>query len=141
MPGEWHIVLCDRGRRYRIWLRRCAANEPLAYSAPADRGGALRLAVASAIQARLPGGGGARFLAIGQPGATERWRLVQWLRLLDASVEGASAREMAAALLTAGVREYSAPDWDVSSERRRIARWQRAAIGMRDGGYRRLLAP
>lgn len=137
--GDWHLVLADQGRRYRVWLR-CASNERLAYTSPADRGGAIRLAVAAALQARVPGGG-PRYLAIGNPGATERWRLVQWLRLLDANADGASPREVAAALLTEGSRAYSAPEWDISSERRRIARWQRAAIAMRDGGYRRLLAP
>ena len=33
----------------------------------------------------------------------------------------------------------TASEWDVSSERRRIARWRRAAVAMRDGGYRSLL--
>ncbi|NYF32542.1 DUF2285 domain-containing protein [Sphingopyxis sp. JAI108] len=137
--GDWHVVLTERGRRLRLQLRRCAANEPLAYLCPADRGAAARLAVAAAVQAAL--GRGARWPPAGAPGRSERWRLVQWLRLLDALAGGASAREAAAALLASEVAAYSATEWDASSERRRIGRWQRAAIAMRDGGYRQLLAP
>jgi hypothetical protein len=139
LHGDWHLVLADRGRRYRLWLR-CAANERLAYASPADRGGAFRLAVAAALQARTPGGG-PRYLAIGNPGPSERWRLVQLLRLLDAGADGASLRELAAAVLGDEINALSAPDWDQSSERRRIARWQRAAVSLRDGGYRELLMP
>lgn len=76
----------------------------------------------------------------GQPGTTERWRLVQWLRLLDALDEKISSRDLAAALILPDARSYSAAEWDTSSERRRIARWQRGAIAMRDGGYLTLLA-
>ena len=46
---------------------------------------------------------------------------------------------VAATLIFEGARTFSAAEWDGSSERRRIARWQRAAIAMRDGGYRALL--
>ncbi|WP_336579616.1 DNA -binding domain-containing protein [Sphingopyxis witflariensis] len=78
-------------------------------------------------------------VACGQPGASERWRLVQWLRMLDGLDENVSPRDLAAALILADASHYSAAEWDASSERRRIARWQRGAIAMRDGGYRRLL--
>jgi hypothetical protein len=70
---------------------------------------------------------------------SEHWRLVQWLRLLDALTGGATAREMATELVAHGVHRYSAAEWDASSERKRIARWQCQAVAMRDGGYRRLL--
>ncbi len=92
-----------------------------------------------ALHRELLDTGGARPAPDSVPGATEHWRLVQWLRLLDAMAEGASARDMAAALLLAETRDYSAAEWDASSERRRIARWQRAAVAMRDGGFSALL--
>src|SRR3546814_2432883 len=75
----------------------------------------------------------------GQPGPTERWRLVQWLRLLDALDENIAPRDLAATLILPDAGSYSAAEWDASSERRRLARWQRSAIAMRDGGYLALL--
>ncbi len=138
-PDDWHLVLLGGGRRYRLWVRRCIANEPLAYASPADRHIDLRLALASAVQRALAGRSRHRPGGAGRPGATEHWRLVQWLRLLDAMAEGAAPRDIAATLIFEGARTFSAAEWDGSSERRRIARWQRAAIAMRDGGYRALL--
>lgn len=136
---DWHLVLVGRGRRYRLWVRRCIANEPLAYVSPADMHADLRLALASAVQRALAGRDRTGTPTAGRPGTTEHWRLVQWLRLLDAMAEGASAREIAATLIAEEARSFSAAEWDGSSERRRIARWQRAAVAMRDGGYRKLL--
>jgi hypothetical protein len=73
------------------------------------------------------------------PGPSERWRLVQWLRLLDALHEGVSARDLAIDLIARDARHYSAAEWDGSSERKRIARWHRQALALRNGSYRRLL--
>src|SRR3546814_13617338 len=69
----------------------------------------------------------------GQPGPTERWRLVQWLRLLDALDENIAPRDLAATLSLPDAGSYSAAEWDASSERRRLAPWQHSAIAMRDG--------
>lgn len=137
---EWHIVLLADGRRHRLAIRRCAANERLAFLAPADRQAGFRAAMIMALHRSILGLGAAPPPAAGRPGASEHWRFVQWLRLLDAMGEGASAREMAAILLPGEAGSYSAAEWDISSERRRIARWQRAAVAMREGGYRSLLA-
>ncbi|MBR2172060.1 DUF2285 domain-containing protein [Bosea sp. (in: a-proteobacteria)] len=136
---DWHVVLLAGGRRYRLLIRRCRANERLAYLTPADAQAGLRASMIMALHRELLDTGGARPAPDSVPGATEHWRLVQWLRLLDAMAEGASARDMAAALLLAEARDYSAAEWDASSERRRIARWQRAAVAMRDGGFNALL--
>lgn len=136
---DWHIVLLAGGRHYRLLVRRCCANERLAFLTPADAKAGLRASMIMALHRELLDTGGARPAPDSAPGATERWRLVQWLRILDAMTEGASARDMAAALLLAEARNYSAAEWDASSERRRIARWQRAAVAMRDGGFNALL--
>jgi len=138
--GEWHLVLLLAGRRYRLAIRCCIQNEELAYFCPADAQGGLRLALAAALHRGLTGEAMARPPACADPGPTERWRLVQWLRLLDGIAAGASPRDLAAALVGPQARVYSAAEWDASSERRRIARWRRAALAMRDGGYRALLA-
>lgn len=74
------------------------------------------------------------------PGPSEHWRLVQWLRLLDALSGGATTRELAIELIARDTGQYSAAEWDTSSERKRIARWQRQALAMRDGGYIALLS-
>src|SRR3546814_2747456 len=71
----------------------------------------------------------------GQPGPTERWRLVQLLRLLDALDENIAPRDLAATLILPDAGSYSAAEWDESSERRRLASWQHSAIAMRAGGY------
>lgn len=137
---EWHLVLLLAGRRFRVAIRCCAGNEELAYICPADAQGGFRLALAAALHRGLTGEGAARPPASADPGPTERWRLVQWLRLLDGIDAGASPRDLAAALVAPQADRYSAAEWDASSERRRIARWQRGALAMRDGGYRALLA-
>ena len=139
-PREWHLVLLLAGRRYRLAIRCCAGNEELAYICPADAQGGVPLALAAALHRGLTGEGTARPPASADPGPTERWRLVQWLRLLDGIAAGASPRDLAAALVAPQAGRYSAAEWDASSERRRIARWQRGALAMRDGGYRALLA-
>lgn len=138
--GDWHLVLRAGGRHRRVAIRSCIANEPLAYHAPADEYADLRLASSMALHRLVVKGGPVQPPRTGQPGPTERWRLAQWLRLLDAAAAGASARDLAASLILEDVRRFSASEWDASSERRRIARWQRAAAAMRDGGYRSLLA-
>lgn len=138
-PREWHLVLLLAGRRYRLAIRCCAANEELAYVCPADAHGDVRLALAAALHRGLIGQGTAQPPASADPGPTERWRLVQWLRLLDGIAAGASSRDLAAVLVAPQALGYSAAEWDASSERRRIARWQRGALAMRDGGYRALL--
>lgn len=136
---DWHVVLRVDGRHFRIWIRSFAHNEGLAHLAPADLHLKLRLALGASLDCLASGRGVPRPPAAGHPGPSERWRLVQWLRLLDALNERAPARELAAALILAEARRYSAAEWDVSAERKRIMRWQRAATAMRDGGYRRLL--
>lgn len=140
-PGEWHLVLGAGGRRYRLAILRCAANEPLAYIAPIAASASLRLALSGALHRILSAPRSARPAACGVPGRSERWRLIQLLRMLDGLAASASPRELAAILLPGRAAGFSASEWDASSERRRIARWRRSAIAMRDGGYRSLLAP
>ena len=139
-PVHWHLVLALDGRRYRLSIEHGGADAALAYACAADPDGTARLAVASALHRGLSGAPGARPAACAEPGPTEHWRLVQWLRLLDAYEAGASPRQVAAALIPGALRRPSAAEWDASSERRRIGRWRRSALAMRDGGYRDLLA-
>ena len=138
-PVHWHLVLVEAGRRYRLSIEHGGADIALAYTCPADGSAAVRLAVASALHRMMCGAADVPSAVGAGPGPTERWRLVQWLRLLDALEAGASLREIAAALIQREVSHYSASEWDASSERRRIGRWRARALAMRDGGFRTLL--
>lgn len=135
----WHLVLADGVRRHRLWVRHCTADERLAFVSPADADAGTRWASAAALHHALGGTLSGRRQAAGQPGTSERWRLVQWLRILDAAASGASPRELAARLIAGEARHLSAAEWDISNARRRIGRWQAQAMAMRDGGYRALL--
>lgn len=135
---EWHLVLAIDGRRHRLSIGDCLSNEALAYVVPADDHVPARQAATGALHRWLASRSASA--GPGQPGPSERWRLIQWLRMLDALDDKASSRDLAAALILPDARHYSAAEWDASSERRRIARWQRGAIAMRDGGYLKLLA-
>lgn len=135
---EWHLVLAIGGRRYRLWIADCLHNEALAYVVPADDHVPERQAATGALHSWIASCSAS--VPPGQPGPTERWRLVQWLRLLDALDEKIAPRDLAATLILPDAGSYSAAEWDASSERRRLARWQRSAIAMRDGGYLALLA-
>lgn len=136
----WHLVLVAGGRRYRLAIFRCEANERLAFVNPTDAHLAMRAAGMMELHRHILGLKGQEPNLASSLGTSERWRLVQWLRLLDAAAQGASSREIAAALLLEDVARYSAAEWDASSERKRIARWRRAAIAMRDENFRTLLA-
>lgn len=135
---EWHLVLAIGGRRYRLWIADCVRDEALAYVVPADDHIPERQAATGALHGWIMACSAS--VPTGQPGPTERWRLVQWLRLLDALDENIAPRDLAATLILPDAGSYSAAEWDASSERRRLARWQRSAIAMRDGGYLALLA-
>ena len=138
--AQLHIVLASSGRRHRLTIIGNPLDaEPLAYILPTDSFWELRRAAMSAFHEQIHLGLLRPRPACLDPGRSERWRLVQWLRLLDALPEGVSARDLAVELIARDARRYSAAEWDGSSERKRIARWQRQALAVRDGGYLRLL--
>jgi len=135
-----HLVLTSSGRRYRLTIPTGASDtDPLTYILPADTFWELRRTAMSAFHEHVHLGRLRQRPVSLDPGPSERWRLVQWLRLLDALPEGVSARELAVDLIARDARHYSAAEWDGSSERKRIGRWHRHALAVRDSGYRRLL--
>src|SRR3546814_7509413 len=91
---EWHLVLAIGGRRYRLWIADCVHNEALAYVVPADDHIAERQAATGALHGWIMACSAS--VPPGQPGPTERWRLVQWLRLLDALDENMAPPTLAA---------------------------------------------
>ena len=135
-----HLVLSTGRRRYRLNIcGETSAFETLAYVLPGDAFWETRQAAVSAFHGHLRLGQVSKLPICLAPGASEHWRLVQWLRLLDALSGAATTRELAIELIARDAGRYSAADWDTSSERKRIARWQRQALAMRDGGYLALL--
>lgn len=136
-----HLVLSTGKRRYRLSIcGETTETEPLAYVLPCDAFWETRQAAVSDFHEHCHLGHVKKLPLCLAPGPSEHWRLVQWLRLLDALSDGATARELAIELIARDAGRYSAAEWDTSSERKRIARWQRQALAMRDGGYLALLS-
>jgi hypothetical protein len=61
------------------------------------------------------------------------------LRAIDGRIDGASYREIAAALLDPDVVDLPARDWKVSAPHSRVFRLVKDAWGFIQGGYRKLL--
>lgn len=137
--GDWHLVLRVDGRHLRLWIRGCAGNPAIAALLPSAVAGLARLAPTRQLLGLLSARPKPSDRADSALALSERWRLAQWLRLLDAIAEEAPPRAIAAALMTPEAARMSAAAWDASSERRRLARWRRQALALRDGGYRALL--
>ena len=136
-----HLVLSTAKRRYRLNIcGETTETEPLAYVLPSDAFWETRQAAVSDFHEHRHLGHVKKLPFCLAPGPSEHWRLVQWLRLLDALSGGATTRELAIELIARDTGRYSAAEWDTSSERKRIARWQRQALAMRDGGYLALLS-
>lgn len=74
-----------------------------------------------------------------RPPPFRREHLLTLLQALDGQKAGATQRELAAALIHRKVHRYSNAEWIESKERKRIRRWLKEAIELRDGGYLRLL--
>lgn len=138
-PDGRYLAARVDGTRYRIWVRDGRSHQALAYLILADEHIGARRAVATLFHEHITAGGCGRPPPCLHPGKSERWRLTQFLRLLDALDEGASARELAATLIAADARGFSASEWDASRERKRISRWTDKAVAMRDGRFRDLL--
>lgn len=138
-PDGCYLVVTAGDARYRLWVRDGRSHQALAYLIIGDAHIGARRAVATLFHEHITTGGCGCAPSCFHPGTSERWRLIQFLRLLDALDEDASARELAATLIAADARTFSASEWDASRERKRIGRWTDKAIAMRDGDFRDLL--
>jgi hypothetical protein len=74
-----------------------------------------------------------------RPSPFRREHLLTLLQALDGQRAGATQRELAATLIHRKVHRYTNAEWIESKERKRIRRWLKEAIELRDGGYLRLL--
>ena len=134
--GFLHLILADRDGDEHLWLWG-RPDQPMAMMLPIGSDPLARLASAERLFRRLKG------IATGppvvRPTPFRRRHLLTLLQLLDGHRAGASRRELAATLIAADVRDYSAAEWADSRERKRINRWITEAVELRDGGYIRLL--
>lgn len=131
-----HVILADEKGDDHLWVAG-SLEGPLALMLPIGAETLTRLAAAERFCRRLLG------MAVGPPALLpppfRRQHLLLLLRVLDGHHAGASRRELAAALIDDDVRGYSAAEWVESRERKRISRWVKEAVELRDGGYIRLL--
>ena len=136
LEGRLHVILADADGDAHIWLLD-SPDRPLAAMLPFGANLAIGMAAVERLRRRLRG------LAAGapplRPPPSRRRHLLTLLRALDGRQMGASRRELAATLIDAAVRAFSAAEWVESRERKRIGRWLAEAIELRDGGYTRLL--
>lgn len=131
-----HAVLADPEGYHHVW-HLTPLGRPVALLLPNGPHRGLRLAAATRLHRHLRG------LASGPPPlalSAKARRHHQWLlRALDARLSGAKSRDAAAVLIGDHVREFNAAEWCDSSERRRLSRWNVAAVELMNGGYLRLL--
>ncbi|MGE4302626.1 MAG: DUF2285 domain-containing protein [Novosphingobium sp.] len=131
-----HIILADEQGDDHLWVAG-SLEVPLAILVPIGAEPLTRLAAAERFCRRLLG------MAVGPPALVpppfRRQHLLMLQRVLDGHHAGASRRELAAELIDGDVRQYNAAEWVESRERKRISRWVKEAVELRDGGYIRLL--
>lgn len=133
-----HFILADPDGDEHVWVSE-TTDQPLALMMPYGSNLLhVHMAAIERLRRRLRG------LAAGppafRPAPSRRWHLLTLLRLLDGRRAGASQRELAAVLIDADVRDYSAAEWVDSRERKRIRRWSAEAAELVRGGYLRLLS-
>ncbi|OJY63131.1 MAG: hypothetical protein BGP16_04675 [Sphingobium sp. 66-54] len=134
--GFLHLILADNSGDDYLWIWG-SPDQPMAMMLPIGSDPFARLVSAERLCRRLNG------MASGPPALRpppfRRERLLTLLQVLDGHHAGASRREMAATLIDDDVRDFNAADWVESRERKRISRWIKEAVELRDGGYIRLL--
>ena len=136
IDGFLHLILADSGGDEYLWIWG-SPDQPLAMMLPVGSDSFARLAAAARLCRRLNG------VATGppemRPSPFRRKHLLTLLQVLDGHHAGASRRELAATLIDGEVRDFNAAEWVESRERKRLSRWVKEAVELRDGGYIRLL--
>ncbi len=132
----FHIILADPEGDEHLCV--CGSpDRPMAIMLPIGPAPLARLASAERLCRRMLG------MAAGppvmRPPPFRRRHLLTLLQVLDGHYAGSTRRELAAALIDAEVRDFNAAEWVESRERKRIGRWLKEAVELRDGGYLRLL--
>jgi hypothetical protein len=133
-----HLVLDIAGARHRFQVVAGGCGASLAILLPplAD---ALRAAACDAARRMFVGLSVAEPLAAMRPSALQRRRLAVLLGVLDASLAGASNREIGTGIVYPWLAGTDAAAWKAMSERRRVQRLVAEAHALADHGYRGLL--
>ena len=133
-----HIVLEIAGVRHRLHVRAAAPRVPLAILLP-PLGDALRAAACDAARRMFARLSVAEPASVLRPSALQRQRLALLLRVLDASLAGASNRDIGRRIVYPWLAAIDALAWKATSERRRVQRLVAEARDLAASGYRDLL--
>jgi hypothetical protein len=133
------LVVDAAGVRHRLHVLGPAREAPLAILLP-PLGDPLRVAACDAARRMFAGLSVAESASVLRPKALQRQRLVLLLlRVLDASLAGASIREIGVSTVYPWLAGIDAVAWKAASERRRVQRLVAEARHLAASGYRALL--
>lgn len=134
-----HIIVGDAAGEHRLWLRDPTPGRPLAAIVPLDKDFVTRIVTLLRFHRSLLGK---------SPGPQPRgWPLTAYrlarldlmLHALDLRLDGATYRQIAAALGRADEAQLSATEWKISAARSFVVRLVRDATAMMNGDYHKLL--
>lgn len=134
-----HLVVDSHGFRHRLWLREPESDVPLIIllSPIDDAARASAVLAARCLFAQTPPAERSSALF---PSRYLRQRLSLLLAILDATLGGASNRQIGTRLIYPWLANVGAVTWKGSSERRRTQRLIAEAQYLMRDGYRTLLA-
>jgi len=131
-----HYVLTSTFGRYRLWQSDLAVGLSPAFLIPDDALASLRSEALYRFQLACAGQRAAFQTSNFSPSEYQRRRLANMLAMLDAREAGATIRELAFTLVYPNSRLLRGAEWKASGEKRHVLRLLRAALKLRDGGYR-----
>jgi len=141
-PGDGgrHLIADVHGARHRFRLAPADFAGPLAILL-GPRCERLRAIASEAARRMIAGLSTADAAAAMRPSALQRQRLALLLQVLDASLAGASNREIGLRIVYPWLGPTVSTEWKSSSERRRVQRLCAEAHQLSQSGYRALLKP
>ncbi|WP_066798549.1 DNA -binding domain-containing protein [Sphingomonas soli] len=137
VAGMRHLVFDIAGTRHRFEVRE-ADRGALAILLP-PLGNALATAACDAARRMLAGLRMAETVRVMRPSALQRQRLALLLRVLDASLGGATNRAIGTQIVYPWLAGTDAIAWKATSERRRVQRLVDEAHGLAASAYRDML--
>lgn len=134
-----HLVIGDRTRRHRLWLRQAEGLDVAAYATSAAETDRIRLGATLQFNRWLHGSGPQLLRPILAPTSYQRLRLIQLLRIADAKADGAALRDIAYVIVFPSHWPLAGAAWQGSNERRTCQRLAAEARKLIRGDYRKLL--